>query len=125
MNSSIPSPRLRLCRNWALAATALLATLIAVLTLTPVVRPPEVLSGPDKLYHFIAFAALTLPGAMLYPRALVWLLPAILLLRSAIEIIQPWVGRSGELADFWADAVGVGAGLALGILVHRKLIFKR
>jgi len=107
------TPQLRRCKFTALVLTAVLAVVIALLTLTPV-NLPGGLAGPDKLYHFIAFAALILPGAALYPRGFLWLVPAALLFGGAIEIIQPWVGRGRELVDFWADTWGVGAGLLVG-----------
>ena len=98
----------------AIFATAILAALIAYLTLTP--PRPETSDGllSDKAYHVIAFAALVFPSALLYRRSLVWLIPAALVLGAAIELVQPFVGRSAELADFVADSVGVACGLAAG-----------
>ena len=95
----------------------MLAIVIAILTLTPSLRPPDV-GGPDKLYHVIAFGALMLPCAILYPRSLAWLLPAALAFGGAIEIIQPWVGRSGEWVDLVADAVGIAIGVPAGLGGH-------
>lgn len=98
----------------ALLATTLLAVVIAYLTLTP---PRSVPSGgllSDKVYHVIAFAALVFPGALLYVRSLIWLVPAALVFGAAIELIQPLVGRSADTADFVADVVGVACGLASG-----------
>ena len=100
--------------------TAVLAIVIAILTLAPSLRPPD-LGGPDKLYHAIAFGALMLPCAILYPRSLAWLLPAALAFGGAIEIIQPWVGRSGEWADLVADAVGIGIAMPVGLVGHAWL----
>ena len=102
----------------ALAATALLALVIAFLTLTPQpVRPPSP-HGWDKLYHLVAFAALAFPAALLYTRSLVWVVPAALLFGGAIELIQPHVGRSREIADFLADGLGVGIGVILGLVLR-------
>ena len=102
----------------ALLATALLAAVIAYLTLTP--PRPAALDGllSDKAYHAIAFAALIFPGALLYFRSLIWLIPAALVFGAAIELIQPLVGRSAEVADFVADVVGTACGLALGLIVR-------
>ena len=98
-------------------ATCVLAVTIAVLTLS---APNPALGGSewDKLYHFTAFAALVFPCALLYARALVWILPAALLFGGVIELIQPYVGRAGERADFLADILGVGFGAALGLAVR-------
>ena len=57
------------------ALTAGLATAIFVLALIPLPSPPQV-PGTDKTHHFIAFAALVLPAALLYPRMLWWYCPA-------------------------------------------------
>jgi hypothetical protein len=105
----------------AFFVTAVLAIVIAILTLAPSsLRPPD-LGGPDKLYHAIAFGALMLPCAILHPRSLAWLLPAALAFGAAIEIIQPWVGRSGEWADLVADAVGIAIGVPAGLVGHAWL----
>ena len=104
----------------ALLATALFAAVIAYLTLTP--PRPEALDGllSDKAYHVIAFAALIFPGALLYLRSLIWLIPAALVFGAAIELVQPLVGRSAEMADFVADVVGVACGLKLGLILRRR-----
>ena len=100
----------------AVLATGALAVVIAYLTLTPLQVDLDL--GSDKLYHFIAFAMLVLPCALLYARTLIWVLPAAILFGGAIELIQPYVGRGGELADFGADALGVVIGAALGLTLR-------
>ena len=103
----------------ALLATTILAAVIAYLTLTP--PQPLTFDGllSDKAYHVIAFAALVFPGAFLYQRSLIWLIPAALVFGAAIELVQPLVGRSAEMADFVADVVGVACGLILGLIMRR------
>ena len=102
--------------------TVALALVIGYLTVSPnVVPPPNVFQGIDKVYHIIGFSALMLPGAVLYPRALFWTIPAAILFAGAIEIIQHSVGRSREFADFVADGFGVGGGILLGLWVHLRL----
>ena len=64
-------------------------------------------------------AALIFPGALLYLRSLIWLIPAALVFGAAIELVQPLVGRSAEMADFAADVVGVACGLVLGLISRR------
>jgi len=104
----------------ALLATGVLAVTIAVLTLSAA-NPKLGGSGWDKLYHLTAFAALVFPCALLYARTMVWLLPSALLYGGAIELIQPYVGRSGEGLDFLADALGVAFGAALGLTLRAIL----
>lgn len=103
-------------RRFALILTAILSVVFFVLALTPLETPP--LPGTDKTHHLIAFAALTLPCAVLYPRALPWVVPLIILEGGLIEIVQPYVNRMREWADFVADLKGVGLGLVLGLTIH-------
>lgn len=103
----------------AYGLTAVLAFVIAALTLLPLPAPPLAADGGDKVYHFIAFTGLILPVATLRPKALVWIIPAALLFGAGIEILQPFVNRSRDPADFWADAAGVLAGAAIGAALHR------
>ena len=109
-------------RTLALTATAILSFVIAYLTLSP--SPPhvgleELLS--DKAYHVIAFAALIFPSALLYARSLIWVIPAALMFGGAIELIQPYVGREAEVADFLADAVGLSVGIVSGLILRMLL----
>lgn len=98
----------------ALLATFVLALTIAGLALSPP-DPEQGGSDWDKFKHFIAFAALVFPCALLYARALVWVVPAAILYGGAIEIIQPYVGRNGEGADVVADILGIAFGVAIGL----------
>lgn len=100
----------------AIFATGIVAPVIAYLTLTP--QKLNMAPGSDKLYHTLAFAALAFPCAFLYARTLVWVLPMALFFGGAIELIQPYVGRGAELADFAADAVGVILGATLGLTLR-------
>jgi VanZ family protein len=68
----------------------------------------------------IAFAALILPGTLLYLRSLIWLIPAALAFGAAIELVRPLVGRSAEVTDFMADVVGVACGLILGLIMRKR-----
>lgn len=101
----------------ALAATLALAVAIGVLTLSPAVTDAAV-PGSDKSHHFVAFLALTLPLAFARPRLAPWIALATIAYGGAIELIQPLVGRDGDVFDLIADAAGsltgaaVGAGLA-------------
>ena len=109
-------------RALALTATAILSFVIGYLTLSP--SPPQVgveelLS--DKAYHVIAFAALVFPSALLYARSLIWMVPAALLFGGAIELIQPYVGREAEVADFLADAVGLSVRIVSGLILRTAL----
>ena len=81
---------------------------IAALTLIPLSVPAGAL-GSDKAHHLLAFAALTLPCAVLYPKALLRVALAAAIFGGAIEVIQPYVGRQGELQislqTWWASVL--------------------
>ena len=99
-------------RNIDIYATVVIAVLIGLATLTPVEKMPDV-SGSDKLYHLISFAILTLPIAVIRPKAL-WVIFILSVgYGGAIEVLQPLVNRNCELADFLADAGGAALGMAM------------
>jgi VanZ family protein len=71
---------------------------------------------PDKLSHALAFFGLTAWFAALVERRYYGLVAILMLaLGIAIELLQGWMalGRSAELADVYADAIGVALGLAI------------
>ena len=100
----------------SLAATLVLAVLIGFLTLTPIQNPG--VPGTDKNHHLIAFAALALPLSFSRPRLAPWVVLAAVGYGGAIEIIQPYVGRSGEVFDLMADALGAVIGGAAGVALQ-------
>ena len=107
-------------RNIDIYATVVIAVLIGLATLTPVEKMPDV-SGSDKLYHLISFAILTLPIAVIRPKAL-WVIFILSVgYGGAIEVLQPLVNRNCELADFLADASGALLGMALSKAFGRLL----
>ena len=94
-----------------------IAVAIAVGTLLPSPNFQNV-PGTDKFHHFISFAALVLPAGFYDPKMLRWAMPLALFYGGVIEVIQPFVGRSGEFADLYADGIGLLIGAVLGVLLH-------
>ncbi len=109
---------MRQATRWAILLTIALATVIAILTLMPPVET-NMPAGSDKAYHLLAFVALAFPLAAVRPRWSGALFVAYCAFGGAIEILQPYVGRSRELADLFADMVGIAMGIVLGFLVRR------
>jgi VanZ family protein len=91
------------------------AAAILVASLLPHSSPlqEQLDKAPDDLLHAACFAVL----AFLRPTRREIL--AAFLLGVAIELIQPYVGRAGELRDVAANC----AGLLLGFLLSRLLRF--
>jgi VanZ family protein len=101
-----------------------IAALVA-LTLAPIgyLKPLQAVTFWDKAEHALAFGGLALQGLLAYPRRPLVLLLLLLLLGGVIELIQAATGwRSGEWADWLADAIGLFSGLALIVLVQRGLL---
>ncbi|MEZ5766631.1 MAG: VanZ family protein [Paracoccaceae bacterium] len=104
-------PPARPVRALWLVSTIVIAVLIAVLTLSPNPHLPRNDIHLDKLAHMAAFFGLVFPTAALWPRVTAWIGLAAVLYGGAIEVIQPYTGRSAEFADLLADGIGVGLGI--------------
>ncbi|MDM7853284.1 VanZ family protein [Pseudochrobactrum kiredjianiae] len=100
----------------ALGLTSLFFLLIAFLTLAPV-SPPTGYGATDKTYHMLAFAGLALPIATLQPRWLLFMIPVFAIFGGAIELIQPYFGRSCDFADWIADVKGIMIGSIVGLVL--------
>ncbi|KKM18677.1 hypothetical protein LCGC14_1663290 [marine sediment metagenome] len=105
-------------RSIAIWLTVGLSVCIALLTLIPL-NASGVVPGSDKTHHVLAFMSLILPSAAFYPSALPRVALAATFYAGLIEVIQPFVGRSGEMADFLADLLGISIGAMIGLLLHR------
>ena len=109
---------LRYRRLWLALSIALVGAIIysslapdfALLMPTP--------DGFDKVEHFTAYCGLALWFTGIYPRARYWQVVAgLLALGLAVEIAQGTMqlGRSADVLDMLANAVGVLAGLLLAL----------
>lgn len=98
----------------ALILTLVIALATALATLSPPAAMIQI-GGSDKLYHFLAFAALALPVAALIPRRI----PVTALMLSAygwlIEMVQPYFDRSRDIGDQIANMSGILGGSLLGL----------
>lgn len=96
--------------------SALVITLVA--SLWPNDQLPAI-PGGDKTHHFIAYAAITFPLALRWPRS-TWLsLSVVVVMSGLIELIQPYVNRYAEWLDFGANMLGIIVGIALGLMLRR------
>lgn len=77
----------------------------------------------DKLAHFLAFVGLTVWFAALVERRYYpYVVLAMLLLGGLIEVAQDLMafGRSADVFDFLADAIGVAAGVAISLPIRES-----
>ena len=105
----------RLPRLWVAGWLGMLA-LVAIGSLMPSSGLPDVgFPGADKLQHGVGYAAMSAYAAMLFAtRRARWTAAAgLLAFGIAIELAQGafTVDRSPELADVFANAAGIAAGL--------------
>ena len=112
--------------NWLQRHGSLLAALwfvaIAIATLAPADRLPNV-PGGDKLHHLAAYGVLMFLACLPERRlgALLTLLIVAIAFGGAVELIQPYIKRSGEWADFVANTAGACIGCGSALLVRAAL----
>ena len=105
---------LRYSRFWYLAGVGLILVVV-VASLVPRSELPH-LAISDKVEHFTAYFGLGLWfGGLVMPRRYALLASALLVLGGGIEVAQGLMGwgREADWRDFYADALGAFAGLAL------------
>ena len=98
----------------------IILVIISALSLYPLQNLPD-LSSTDKLQHLIAYIFLSLSIGIKKPNK--WLLFLILLMiySGCIEIIQPYLNRYGEIADFFYNVLGLSIGFSIGRIIKLKL----
>lgn len=109
--------------------TVIVTICILILSLFPVPEMPELEDVPliDKWVHFVMYGGFLIalwadwvrngkrPRFLESFLSLVWGC----ILGGLIEIIQPYVGRSGDVWDFVADAIGCVLGFLIGLAAVR------
>lgn len=98
--------------------------LAAWLLMAPDVGPPPTFPYQDKVFHLVAFGCLTGPAALALPRRyLGFWLAHMVALAAGIEVVQELAGdgRTGSVADFLADIVGIAAAFALARAIRSRL----
>ena len=100
---------------WLLTLIFLVMILIGTLSPRDIIVTPDL--GSDKNYHFLAFALLVMPLTFENLKNAYWLLPVAVVFGAIIELLQPHLGRHGELNDLYADAFGALIGVSLITLI--------
>lgn len=89
----------------------------AFILIAPDVGPPPLFPFQDKVFHAVAFGALTGPAVLVLPGRLLWFWVAhMVMLGGGIEVVQALGGdgRTASVWDFLADLVGIAAAVWLG-----------
>ena len=73
----------------------------------------------DKVLHLVAYAVAILPLTQHKTQTRLIFAIGVLIWSGAIELVQPFVGRSASLLDLASNAAGLLLGLALGVLLDR------
>ena len=100
---------------WLLTLIFLVIILIGTLFPRDIIVTPDL--GSDKNYHFLTFALLVMPLTFQNLKNAYWLLPVAVVFGAVIELLQPHLGRHGELNDLYADAFGALIGVSLIALI--------
>ncbi|MCM1312544.1 MAG: VanZ family protein [Bacteroides sp.] len=126
---------MKLVKHYFLSCMTSLA--IIILSVIPIPEVPDLAEVPlwDKWVHFVMYGGLSLVLWFDYCRkkrqrhvgmrviALTWLYPVVL--GGLLEIVQAYCTtcRSGDMLDFYADAIGACLGFLLGVTLVRRLRF--
>jgi VanZ family protein len=102
---------LRLAKRWFFGALAALAFVFLLALLPNFSKPPDTLYL-DKVAHFFGFMGLMiLFSGVLLPRLRLWVFLLLAMCGGLIEVLQvPVPGRSAEMADIYADILGLATG---------------
>ena len=102
-------------KHW-ISGTFFILTLITLLSLWPLSELPPV-PGGDKTHHLIAYAVLMFPTAIKKPQYQGAIALGFVAWSGAIELLQPYVNRYGELQDMLANFAGIIMGWLLARLI--------
>jgi VanZ family protein len=106
-------PRVWLVSGWILVALAIIVSIV------PAHELPKLGGVSDKLEHAVAYGALALWFAGIYPKSRYPMIGvALLVMGIVIEGLQGTmnVGRQADLRDVYANSIGIVAGLLLALV---------
>jgi VanZ family protein len=106
-------PRVWLVSGWILVALAIIVSIV------PAHELPKLGGVSDKLEHAVAYGALALWFAGIYPKSRYPMIGVgLLVMGIVIEGLQGTmnVGRQADLRDVYANSIGIVAGLLLALV---------
>lgn len=81
--------------------------LIGVNSLWPRLELQQDFTLHDKFFHFLAYLSLSSPVSIARPKNHKFILLFFIFYGGLIEVIQPFVNRSMDIFDFFANCMGV------------------
>ena len=106
--------------NWCDFLSLVVAMIIITLSLTPLTQGPETV-GSDKNYHFLAYGILAAPTSFGRASAIFKFAIFYIVFGACVEVLQPFVGRSGDMSDVLMNSFGVFVGSCVGYTARRIL----
>jgi VanZ family protein len=106
-------PRLWLVSGWILVVLAVIASII------PPTDLPQIGGVSDKLEHVVAYSALALWFAGIYPKSRYPMIGiALLVMGIVVEGLQGAMnlGRDADMRDVYANTIGIVSGLLLALI---------
>ena len=113
MLPALRHPRLWLVSGW------ILVVLSAIVSIMPLSEMPKMGGISDKLEHAVAYSALALLFAGIYPKSRYPLIGvALLVMGIVIEGLQGAMnlGRKADMRDVYANTLGIVCGLLLALI---------
>ena len=112
--------------KWLVIAVTFTATVLILTHIPKEVMPSQLQeNSPDKLYHVVAYGAITVLFILSLknsPSMLLALLVFFALLAISIfdEVTQPFVNREASFADIIANVIGIVTVLLLSVVGKRR-----
>ena len=106
-------------KRYGLLLSGLILCVITVCSLIPPTQEQAPVVYTDKIFHMLAYAALTFPCSHNIPKKhLVWGFSAFLW-GAGIECLQPSFGRTADVLDAICNGIGALVGILSAILLGR------
>jgi len=117
---------------FVIRAVVFMSTALAILILSLVPQPPEIISEfsvSDKIMHLFAYIALAFTMDFILPRSfkvkkiILFTIISSTLFGGLIEFLQGFTGRSPELLDLLFDTAGASIGALLYFTFNKAVYY--